>query len=260
MMRSKWLLMAFLLIVLVSACNQRPDSVIDEETMTALLTDVHLSEGLIDLQNKNVKEDPEFGQHVMAAVLLKYNVSKADYDTSMVWYSQHLNSLIRIYKHVNQNLKEQEEQWTLLAEAASGTGRSASGDSVSLWNQANYCVMDEARLSHFMIWTWQSDTAYHAGDSIRWSMHLPDLPEGECLVASLLLLRTNNQSSEVIEGCTTAALNRDTVLHLSCAADSAVKIDQVVATLHLLPTDSTMLPLRPCLVDSLQMIRKHRKN
>lgn len=251
--------LASCLTLLLLSCQPKPDYLIDEETMTDLLTDIHMSEGLLDMQQKVQKNEDDYGKQVMAAVLLKYNVSKADYDSSLVWYSQHLNTFIRIYKHVNNNLKDNEELWTTLAEASDAFGNSESGDSVNLWRQSPYLLMDEARLTHFRTWTFTADTAYHAGDTIRWSMHVPDLPEGEGLMASLSLLKQDGSSLVLLDGTTSRLAVNDTMLTLSCAPESNAVISQVVASLHLLKTDTTTWALRPCIVDELQMIRLHRK-
>lgn len=249
------------LTLLLLSCQPKPDYLVDEDTMIDLLTDVHMSEGLIDLQQKQLKDDPDYGKQVMASVLMKYHVSKADYDSSLVWYSQHLNSFIRIYKHVNNNLKDAEEHWTELAMASDAFGNSESGDCVNLWRQSSYLLMDEARLSHFRIWTFTADTAYHKGDTLRWQMHVPSLPEGEGVVASLALLRFENNATglALVDGQTSSWISQDTLLTLTCVADAEKEISQVVATLHLMKADTTDINLRPCVVDSLQLIRLHRK-
>lgn len=249
------------LYLLPVSCQSQPDYLIEEEKMTELLTDVHMSEGLIDLQSKVNKNDPEYGKQVMASVLKKYNVSKADYDSSLVWYSQHLNTFIRIYKHVNKNLSERQDYWSELAASVDAFGSSPSGDSVNLWRQDPYLLMDEARLSLSRVWRFSADTAYHAGDTIRWQMHFPDLPGGEVLVASLALLSPEDGTGGrvLLDGATTPMLSRDTLVTLICAADPDKEISQVIAALHLMKMDSVSLAMRPCVVDSLQMIRLHRK-
>jgi len=251
----------FCFSLLLLSCQSRPDYLIDEETMTDLLTDVHMSEGLLDMQQKVSKDDPEYGKEVMASVLMKYHVSKADYDSSLVWYSQHLNTFIRIYKHVNKNLKENEEQWTTLAEASNEFGKSQSGDSVDLWCHASYLLMDEVRLSHFRAWTFTADTAYHKGDTIRWQIHVPALPEDEHLVASLAMLEQTESTSsiQILDGASTTWIAGDTLLTLSCVCPPDKEISQVVATLHLMQNDSSTTVLRPCVLDCLSLIRLHRR-
>ena len=252
-----------LLTLLASACQTRPDYVIDEERMTALLTDVHMAEGLIDVQQRHNRDDNEYGQQVMAAVLMKHHVSKADYDTSLVWYSQHLTTLNRIYRHVNDNLKESEQEWIALADEADDFGLSPAGDSVSLWRQPQHLVMDEAHLTHFRTWTLATDSNFHKGDTVRWLLHVGHVPDGEAVIASLALLqRESRQSSWIVaDGASTARLTRDTTIVLTCIGPEKEEIAQVNATLHLMRIGALANEiLLPCVVDSLELLRIHRKN
>ena len=247
------------LIVLLTACQSRPEYVIDEDTMIELLTDVHMAEGLIDLQQKENRENDAYGQQIMAAVLDKYHVSKADYDTSLVWYSQNLSKLIRIYRHVDENLQERQEYWNEIA-ATSGAGIGESGDSVSLWRPAPYLVMDESRLTHHRVWVFQTDTTFHKGDIVRWSMHVPDMPKGEALVASMVMLYADGGNAVIDQqiGQSTAPISTDSIITLTCTGSPEMEISQIVASLHLQRTDSVET-LLPCVVDGFQLIRLHVK-
>jgi uncharacterized protein YcfL len=260
-MRKIELLAISLMALLLVACQSRPDYVIDEDTMTELLTDVHMAEGLIDVQERHNRKDNEYGQRVMAAVFMKHNVSKASYDTSLVWYSQHLNTLIRIYKHVNENLKANERHWIALAEASDDFGKSLAGDSVNLWRQPPYVVMDEARMTHFRTWVVPADSNFMVGDTIRWTLHIASLPEGEGLVASLALLSHDERKGnyDVHVGTSTALLMADTTLTLCCAGQSDKPFTHVNVALHLMRTSQLESRLLPCVVDSLKLIRIHPK-
>ena len=254
------ILTAFILLAW-TACQSRPDYVIEEDEMIDLLTDVHLAEGLIDVQQKQNRDDAHYGQQVIAAVLDKHHISKAQYDTSLVWYSEHLNTLIRVYNHVNKNLAAKHDEWEEAAAHAVNTWQYASGDSVNLWSKRSYCIMDEGQLSHRNIWTMQTDTTFRAGDSIQWSMHLPEVADGEALIASLTLVKKEYPAAviQVIEGATTSFLQSDTLICLTCAADADTKIEQIIATLNLIRTNGKNTALKPCVVDDIKMLRLHRK-
>lgn len=248
------------LIVVLTACQSRPDCVIDEPTMIDLLTDIHLAEGLLDLQQKENSQNEQYGQQVIAAVLDKYHVSKADYDTSLVWYSQHLTKLIRVYRHVDENLNEQRDYWeSVLAESGAGIG--VSGDSVNLWRETDYLVMDESRLSHYRIWMFQTDTTFHQGDMVRWTLHVPDMPEGQALAASLVMVYAETDHVIIGEnlGQTTSLISNDSIVTLTCTGGKGQDISQIIATLHLQHTDSASVPLLPCVVDGFQLTRLHPK-
>ena len=250
----KWFfLMAF---VVLAACQSQPDYVLEEDQMIDLLTEVHMAEGLIYVQKKQMSDDAEYGQQIIAAVLEKKKVSKAEYDSSLVWYSQHLNSLIRIYKHVNENLKERHQEWlNQLAESGS-FALFPSGDDVSLWNLSDYCLLEAKAGQHHREWVLKTDSTFRAGDTIVFTLHVPDMPAGQGLVASLSLVKDDATPTMwlVCSGATSTLLTSDTLLTLTCAPAREVWYDKVVATLHLLGADSTALT--PCVVDGLDLRRK----
>lgn len=261
-MRSIKSFIFFVLVLLLAACQSRPDYVVDEDTMIDLLTDVHMAEGLLDMQQRENRDNQEYGQRVIAAVLEKYNISKADYDTSLVWYSQHLSQLIRIYRHVDENLNARQQDWETIVAESGVTAIGASGDSVNLWRHQPYVVMDETRLSHARLWDMKVDTTFHVGDRINWSMYVGVVPQGHEVVASLLLMYDESSSSSVSssQAQTVSVVKGDTLIALSCEGDPAKNISSVVASIHLLRIDSISAPLMPCVVDGFQLIRLHNKN
>ena len=256
---TKWLLYLTASVLVVS-CMSRPDYVVDEETMTNLLTDIHMAEGLIEMQQKQAKEDPAYGQEVMAAVLVKYNLTKEQYDTSLVWYSQNLKSLIRIYKQVDKNLEQKTSHWVELAEASDHLRGFEEGDSVKLWRLQPNLMLDERRLTNFRIWSFPADSTFCSGDTVRWKLHVPYVRNCQGVVASLSLLRNSakNKPWQVVDGVTTQILTQDTTVTLTCVGDSAL-FDQVMATLHLLKRNGTDSLLLPTPIDEIEMLRIHRK-
>ena len=245
--------------LLLAACNNRPDYVIDEETMTALLTDVHMAEGLVEVQSG--EDDPDYGQKVMAAVMLKHHVTREQYDTSLVWYSQNLKRLIKIYKQVDKNLAESTENWERLAEAKREFGGFEAGDSVNLWQVNPYVVLDEARLTHYRVWTLPTDSTFDVGDTVRWQLHVGRQPEGQGIVASIALIEEQGRmrNRDFLSGVSTGLITGDTTLCLTCAGDS-VRFTHIIATLNLLRVgQSEGQVLIPAVVDDIEMLRIHKK-
>ncbi|MDO4496468.1 MAG: DUF4296 domain-containing protein [Bacteroidales bacterium] len=254
---------SFLFFVLAAvfciACNSRPDYVIDEETMTELLVDVHMSEGLLDVQGRQMTEHKNYGQEVMAAVLLDHGVTRADYDTSLVWYSQHLKKLIRIYNQVDEELERRAESWRYLAENQGSVISSISGNEVDIWALKTSYVMDESRLSHSLRWTASADTCFYPGDTLRWKFHTYKQKGNQSIIASLALLAENKTFSknEFLAGASVGPISDDSLVVLTVVPESNSAIRGIVLTLNLLK-DEESSSLTPALVDSLQLIRIHR--
>lgn len=231
--------------------------------MTALLTDIHKSEGLLEVQQTQLRESQAYGQEIMAAVFVKHGVTREQYDTSLVWYSQNLKKLIRIYGDVKTNLEADEQLWRNKAAETAQFAVSMQGDSVDLWTLPRTMLLDERRLTCNNVWTIPADSCFEKGDGIEWQFHIGGMPDNQCAVASLALLsksKENNYSIEMIDGVSTNRLNRDTLLTLRCQAKADDEIYQVKAALYLLGVghqrDSLLLPV---MVDSIQMLRIHSR-
>lgn len=253
-------LLAFALLFCLSACVSRPDYVIDEETMTELLTDIHMSEGLLEVQQNQLRESQDYGQEIMAAVYLKHGVTRAQYDTSLVWYSQNLKKLIRIYEDVNKNLEAREAEWEEMANQAKQFAVSMQGDSIDLWALSRKMLIDNKRLTAENYWTIPADSFFLPGDRIEWRMHIPDMPKSQCAIASLSLTKKGKpvEYATIIDGATSGPLNTDTMITVSCTAPKETDIYEVHATFHLLNIGSNHeCVLTPILVDSLQLLRIH---
>lgn len=243
------------------ACNSRPDYVIEEDAMVDLLVDVHLSEGLLDVQGLQMRDHKNYGQEVMAAVLVDHGVTRAQYDTSLVWYSQHLKYLIRIYKRVDEQLDERIEHWRTLADEVHSLLLCEEGDSIDVWGGDRALILDAGRLSQSRCWRLPVDSCFWAGDTLRLRLHSYDMPKGQALLAALSLMQENTvvKGDVFMCGSSSSAINQDSTVILTCAADPEKTLTNVVVSLHLLHTQqSDTVALAPALVDSLQLIRIHR--
>ena len=95
----------FVFIFLV-ACSEEesveiPSTILPKEKMAAVLVDIHLIEATMNL---NVMSIENAGAPANAAVsidvLKKHNITKSQYDTSFLFYTQHPDMLSKIYENV----------------------------------------------------------------------------------------------------------------------------------------------------------------
>lgn len=189
MRRLVYLIFIALTASVVASCIDRPEIVLDEEQMVEVLVDVHRAEGLLEMQaaNHHFIETEQYQKEVMAAVLQKHQVSRAQYDSSLMWYAQHLNLLTRVYGHVDERLKEEQEHWGLLVNEQRDFDVSAEGDSVELWTIRKHLVLDPQRLAEYRFWELPADSNYLEGDTLKWQFDVRHLVEGQQLVASISL-------------------------------------------------------------------------
>ncbi len=233
-----------------AACNSRPDYVLDDDEMTAVLIDMHRAEALLDLQRSQFSTQ-ESQRNVMASVFVEHGISRARYDSSLMWYSRHLKRFIRIYDRVNDSLKARDEYWKAIAYENSSWGVSDAGDTVNLWRISPYLVMDGARLSAFRSFVIPRDSNFRRGDSLSWNLQLSQLPADHWLVATLAATYPKDSAASQ-----TGLAFRDTTMQISVVTDSTLDFESLIVTLSLMGSDKESLPV--AYIDSLSLLRIHK--
>lgn len=95
----------FLLIsfVVLQACTRRPFSVISPSDLQDIMVDLYIAEAIYNTNYGGFKTDEE-QEKLINSVLLKHNISRAELDSSMVWYSDNLDELNKINEAVGKSL------------------------------------------------------------------------------------------------------------------------------------------------------------
>ncbi len=186
MLRNAFYILAAVFCLSVSvSCIDRPAEVLSDEQMVDLLVDVHRSEGLLDLQSSSSYADEEYQQSVMAAVLVKHGVTRAQYDSSLMWYANHLKLFVRVYSHVEERLVAEHDLWTQRIADFREFAVSEAGDSVNVWTLPDYLSLDKHNQTMMCFWEIPKDSNYMAGDTLRWSFDVSMLTHEQKLFASM---------------------------------------------------------------------------
>jgi hypothetical protein len=107
------ILLVFCLLTVFGSCRQEtlPPGVIDTATMTDFLTEAHLIEGYADARRV---EDPDSTDIIVHAaydsLYNKYNITPADYDSSLRYYLLHPQLMEDIYRRVSENINKINEE------------------------------------------------------------------------------------------------------------------------------------------------------
>lgn len=170
----------FLLIVLLlfSACkNRRPAGVLSEGKMANLLYDYHVA---LALGQSNPDSADINTRLYTDAVLRKYDLTQADFNRSMEYYSRHSDALLAVYGRVNARFGTMEN--------AGGTAVPGS-DGVNHWRGASGYLLSSAA-NNRMTFSLPADTAFHAGDQLTWSFESHWVGrEGERTALAVLYVR-----------------------------------------------------------------------
>lgn len=270
-----YLVLALLSLSVVASCIDRPDIVLDEEQMIDLLVDVHRAEGLLEMQQQQGagfgSDLDTYQKEVIAAVLQKHGVSRSRYDSSLMWYAQHLKLLTRVYGHVDERLKEEHEMWSLQVTETRDFVGSMAGDSVDLWTLRDHLILDSRRYSDILFWEIPSDSNFVDGDTLRWQFTIRQLLPGQKVLASISLTKYEPTEEELRRqgkkkqneplgapiGFDAKTITQNGECQLIARADSLQPFRSVILGLVLMNDSNKAAPV---FVDSISLLRTHLKN
>ena len=156
------------LLVLLSACTPKvPSEYIQPDDMEDTLYDYFVSEGMAREENNNGGRVIEYRRELyFNAVLKKYDVTRAEFDSSLVYYYTRADRFVKIWKNVQDRLGEAAIEYGASAgEVETFTARSLTGDTANIWNGTISQVLvpyaPYNRLQYYI----QADTAFRKGDS-----------------------------------------------------------------------------------------------
>lgn len=240
---------------MLAACKPQPPSqYLQPGEMEDLLVDYHISRAAAQQEPGRVdfKETMYF-----EAVLQKYGVSRADFDSSMVYYYTHADRFAPIYKRV---VKRLEDEALALGASEGEIGKYASldatGDTANIWN-ANPSVlllpMPPYNRLDFCI---DTDTLFRAGDSFMFQFMADFVYQGGTREGIALVSVTYDNDTVVTR---TTPMNYAGLAKLEIHAVDTLKPKQVRGFLYLGGAAEKTTVMRQLFVSHLQLIRFHTK-
>ena len=212
-----------------------------------------------------------YQKEIIAAVLQKHGVSRSRYDSSLMWYAQHLKLLTRVYGHVDERLKEEHEMWSLQVTETRDFVNSIAGDSVDLWTLRDHLILDSHRYSDILFWEIPSDSNFVDGDTLRWRFIIRQLLPGQRVLASISLTKYEPTEEELRRqgkkkqneplgapiGFDAKTITQNGECQLIARADSLQPFRSVILGLVLMNDSNKAAPV---FVDSISLLRTHLKN
>lgn len=101
----RFLLFASAVLFFFVACT--PDGVLSARKMRRVLTDMHVLEGVIGTKYPGIPEREQV--YYYQSIFLKHGVTKAEFDSSLVYYTKNPKAFERIYTRVVEDVRELNE-------------------------------------------------------------------------------------------------------------------------------------------------------
>lgn len=152
------------LVMLASCKPSVPNEYIQPDDMEDILYDYHIANGMASSTS---------GQNGMeltyqTAVLRKHGVTKAEFDSSMVYYMRNTSRLHAIYENLSKRLEEEAKSLgTSANDLARYGGITSVGDTASVWKGEKFIVLTTQAPFNYAPFTIPCDTTYHPGDQLN---------------------------------------------------------------------------------------------
>lgn len=250
---------ALLLLVLLSACTPKvPEEYIQPDDMEDILYDYFVSQGIAKQETGSTTDRlSDYKRELyFEAVLKKYDLTRAEFDSSLVYYYTRSDRFVKVWKNVQERLGEAAIEYGASAgEVETFTASTLTGDTANIWNSATSQVLVPYAPYNRLQYQLLADTAYRKGDSfmLAWNSNFL-YQSGSKDGVAYMAVRYKNDSIV------------STVSHFSVDGYSQLRIEgcdepvkEIKGFIYLGQGYEKTASMRMLIISNVQLIRFHKK-
>ncbi len=237
------------LVLLLSACSKVPEGIIPQKKMENILYDCYIGEGMSETELTQLYNPTDARKQYLFSVLKKYDVSKAEYDSSLNWYMQNLKIYMKMYDHVIVRLKKEQKKIQLEQGNTAQQGTIATGDTVNVWLKSRSAMLNELpAFSHYFAEI-KANEGFTQGDLFKFSADIRafNVSTGQLPKMVLTIVYANDSTQTV-----SRKIGQSTHLEIALTTSPNQRVDKIIAGFS---------QNRPgiLMVDSIALMRIHVK-
>jgi hypothetical protein len=245
----------FVLLLAVACKPSVPSQYIQPGELEDILYDYHVAEAMSKTTGGG---DYEYNKHLyISAVLKKYGVSEADFDSSLVYYYTRADKLHDIYAHVSERLNEEAK---LLGASVGDISRysqySATGDTANIWSDASDALLIPRPTQNRFDFTVKVDTAFYLGDSFMFQFMSEYLYQTGSKDAVVCIV-TKYEGDSIIQ--TTNHVSASGLAQIRVPANREKKLKEMRGFIYLNDGGDISETRKMMYISQLQLIRFHSK-
>ena len=243
-------------LVLLSACTpQVPSKYLQPNEMEDLMYDYYLSQGI---SNSRAGSSDYNRRYNLQTVLKKYGLTNAEFDSTLVYYYNHMELMDGIYSNIQKRLGDKAlELGASEGEVERFTVRSASGDTTDVWEGKRQLMLLPIPPYHIVQFSQKADTSYYKGDSFLFTYGNHFLVHSGSRNATAYLAITYENDSVVV-ATTPVSVSGGSTLRISSCDLRAKRLDGYIYMPRREQTDneseSSIL-----LLNHIQLMRFHHR-
>ena len=244
-------------LCIVSCKPGVPKEVIQPDDMEDILYDYYVSQGIASMPGPQSGSEDYKRDMYFNSVLNKYGVTRAEFDSSLVYYYTRADRFVEIYKSVQERMSEEAlnlgategevERFTAM--------QSLSGDTASIWEGIKSARLMPQAPYNKMQFVQKADTSFRKGDSFMLSFKSDFLYQGGNKDALLYLAVKYTNDSIVSQ-----------TIHFSVSGINQLRINsvdlmpkEIMGYFYLGQGYEKSSDLRLLSISDIQLIRFHKK-
>ena len=243
------------LAMLVGCKPSVPSEIIQPGAMEDILYDYSIAQAMA---MENGRENHEYERtKYFQAVLKKYGVTQAEFDSSMVYYYGHLERLKPIYIEVNERLADEAK---MLGTTIGSIGRysqySTSGDTANIWKDRTDLLLIPRPTMNRYDFTVKVDTSFYKGDSFMFQFMAEYIWQSGTKEATVCIV-TKYEGDSIIQ--TSNHVSVSGISQIRVPANHQQKLMEMYGFIYLGGGNTDETTRKMMFISQMQLIRFHNK-
>ena len=247
-----------IVLVLLSACKPGvPSKYIQPGDMEDILYDYYVSQGIASVPGVNPGSEDYKRDMYFNAVLKKHDVTKADFDSSLVYYYTRADHFVEICHNVQDRLSQDAlDLGASEGEVERYTAQSLTGDTANVWEGNRSAMLIPYAPYNRMQFVQKADTSYHKGDQYMLAFKTNFLYQGGSKDA-LAYLALKYENDSIVSRVTRFSASGETQLRIE-ACD--LKVKELMGYFYLGDGYDKNADLKLLFLTDIQLIRFHKQH
>ena len=175
---------------LMTSCGKsESNKVIPPKKMENVLYDYHLTLGL---SSKLPSSQDHTKQAYKNYLFKKHNITEAQFDSSMVWYTRNAYELSKIYQNLDKRLSREKTKLHNMLQERQINIATQPGDTVDIWQYYPVYWLTDADRNNKLAFTMKADENFWVKDAFHWNADVTFLSPGKVTMG--LNIRFDNDS------------------------------------------------------------------
>lgn len=253
---SRFIPYVMLSAILFSCKPKVPGKYLQPDEFEDILYDYHMADAMAN-GDENANNTSYNVVLYRQAVLRKYGISQAEFDSSLVYYMRHADRLHKIYENLTKRFEDDAMALGASANDIRRYGDMTSGrDTSNIWRGVPAAMLMTQAPDNVMTFDIVADSTYHKGDKLIFSFNCDFIyKDGPKEAIALLAVQFKNDS--IASNTVRMSSNSNYSVTVSDISNKGIKAIKGFIYLHDRKSDreTTVNSLRLMFVDNIRLVR-----